>query len=62
MLSAPEAQLFFILVYTRHYFTFELMGFFWDGTSKGRTHDWVMRYLPLLEKALGYERADRRKK
>jgi len=53
LLGTPKEQLFFILVYVRLYLTFELMGFFWNGTSKWRTHDWVMKYAPLLERTLG---------
>ena len=52
LLSTPEEQLFFILAYVRLYLTFEMMGFFWNGTSKGRVHDWVMKYLPILERTL----------
>lgn len=52
LLSTSEEQLFFILAYVRLYLTFEMMGFFWNGTSKGRVHDWVMKYLPILETAL----------
>lgn len=52
LLATTEEQLFFILAYVRLYLTFEMMGFFWNGTSKWRTHDWVMQYLPILESAL----------
>ena len=52
LLSTAEEQLFFILAYIRLYLTFEMMGFFWNGTSKWRVHDWVMHYLPILEATL----------
>ncbi len=52
LLATPEEQLFFILAYVRLYLTFEMMGFFWNGTSKWRTHDWVMKYLLVLQATL----------
>lgn len=55
LLVSCREQLFFILAYVRLYLTLEMMGFFWNGTSKWRAHDWVMKYLPLLQKTLGRE-------
>ena len=48
----PRKKLFFILWYLKVYPTFDVSAYVF-GSSKSRTHQWVHKILPVLEKTLG---------
>src|SRR3989344_3854738 len=48
----PRKKLFFILWYLKVYPTFDVSAYVF-GSSKSRTHQWVHKILPILEKTLG---------
>jgi len=54
VLETREDQLFFILVYLRHYPIQEVLAF-WFGFSQARANQWVHRLTPILDRALGRE-------
>jgi len=52
ILKTPKDKLFYILFYMKVYPTFEVAASIF-GTVKSKTYEWTVRFLPLLEKALG---------
>lgn len=54
ILREVSHKLFFILFYLKVYPTYDLAGFIFDA-DKSRISHWVSCFLPLLEKALGYQ-------
>lgn len=52
-LRTIENKLLYILVYSKCYPTFDVMGSMFDF-DRSCAHDWVHKLMPVLEKALGY--------
>jgi hypothetical protein len=55
-LRTTEDKLFYILVYSKCYPTFDVMGSMFNF-DRSCAHDWVHKLMPVLEKALGYSKA-----
>jgi hypothetical protein len=53
LLETFEDKLFFMLLYLKTYPTLEIIGSFY-GKERSRPCRWVKKYLPILEKTLGY--------
>jgi len=53
VLETFSDKLFFILLYLKTYPTFDVIGFFYNR-DRSRPCRWVRKYLPILEKTLGY--------
>ena len=51
-IKEPRKKLFFILWYLKVYPTFDVSAYVF-ASSKSRTHEWVHKILPILEKTLG---------
>ena len=51
VLDTPEKQLFFTLYYLKTYPTFDVLGFHF-GLSAGHSHDYIVSYLPVLQRSL----------
>ena len=51
VLDTSEKQLFFTLYYLKTYPTFDVLGFHF-GLSAGHAHDYIVSYLPVLQRSL----------